>query len=171
MVLAALRSAPFGLVSARAVARRAGLSATAAARALESLRVERLAEQSSEMVAAGRAREMKIWRANLLHPRWPGLDPVLARVERRERSEDVRGEGGRVPRRLRHLFWNTAESQLDIDRAGAYIARRLLRTMDLQGLAWGAQALGSEDWNQAARARGLDPEVKRLARNLADASW
>lgn len=167
VVLAALRNAPFGLVSARAVARRSGLSATAAARALESLRLKGLVERSSEMIAAGRAREMKIWRANLLHPRWPALGPVLKRVERPERPTPTEE---RVPRRLRHLFWNTAESQMDVDRAGAYIARRLLGTMDLQGLAWGAQALAPEDWERGARARGFDPKVKRLAHNLAGAS-
>ena len=166
-VLAALRTAPFGLASARAVARRSGLSPTAAARALESLRAEGLAERKSEMVAAGRARQMKIWRANLLHPRWPDLDPVLERVRRPERPLP---EAKRVPRRLRHLFWNTAESQLGVDRAGAYIARRLLRTMDLQGLAWGVQALGREDWARAALARGLDPKTRRLAQNLAAAA-
>ena len=167
MVLAALRNAPLGLVSARAVARRSGLSPTAVGRALESLRAKELVEQKSEMVAAGRAREMEIWRANLLHPRWSDLDPVLERVKRPERPAPA---AKRVPRRLFHLFWNTAESQLDVSRAGPYIARRLLRTMDLQGLAWGAQALGPEDWERAALARGLDPKVKRLARNLAEAS-
>jgi hypothetical protein len=168
--LAALRNAPFGLVSARAVGRRAGLSATAAARALESLRAKGLAEQSTETVAAGRAREMKIWRANLPHPRWPSLDSLLERVERPAKQERPQRAEERVPRRLQHLFWNTAESQLDVGRAGAYIARRLLRTMDLQGLAWGAQALGPADWERAALARGLDPEVRRLARNLTEAS-
>lgn len=168
VVLAALRNAPLGLASARAVARRSSLSTTAAARALESLRAKGLAKQTSEMVAAGRAQEMKIWRANLLHPRWPALDPILERVERPVRPERLKRTKDRVPRRLRHLFWNTAESQLDVDRAGAYIARRLLRTMDLQGLAWGARALESAHWEQAALARGLDPKVKRLARNLAE---
>lgn len=168
--LAALRNAPFGLVSARAVGRRAGLSATAAGRALESLRAKGLAEQSTETVAAGRAREMKIWRANLPHPRWPSLDSVLERVERPAMSDRPRRPDKRVPRRLRHLFWNTAESQLDVSSAGAYIAGRLLRTMDLQGLAWGAKALGPADWERAALVRGLDPEVKRLAGNLAEAS-
>lgn len=165
-VLAALRTAPFGLVSARAVARRSGLSPTAAARALHSLGAEGLVERRSEMVAAGRAREMKIWRANLLHSRWPDLDPVLERVRPPEQPVS---EPKRVPRRLRHLFWNTAESQLEVDHAGAYIARRLLRAMDLQGLAWGVQALGSEDWERASLARGLDSKTKRLARNLAAA--
>jgi hypothetical protein len=169
VVLAALRNAPFGLVSARAVARRSGMSPTVSARALETLRGKGLAERSSEMVAAGRAQEMKVWRANFSDRRWMTLDPILDRVERPEGPGDLkRGEGG-VPRRLRHLFWNTAESQLDVGRAGSYIARRLLRTMDLQGLAWGAQALKPTDWDQAARARGLDPKVKRLARNLAQA--
>ena len=167
MVLAALRNAPLGLVSARSVARRSGLSPTAVGRALESLRARELVEQKSELVAAGRAREMEIWRANLQHPLWPDLDPVLERVKRPERPAPA---AKRVPRRLRHLFWNTAESQLDVDHAGAYIARRLLRTMDLQGLAWGAQALEREDWERAASARGLDPKVRRLARNLAEAS-
>lgn len=171
MALAGLRNAPFGLSSVRAVARRSALSATAAARALDSLCGKGLAERSTEMVAAGRAREMKVWRASLPHPRWPALDSALARVERPERGgTPPEGARGRVPHRLRHLFWNTAESQLDVDRAGAYIARRLLRTMDLQGLAWGAQALGPEDWERAALARGLDPKTRRLARNLAEAA-
>jgi hypothetical protein len=167
-VLAALRNAPFGLVSARAVARRSGLSATAAARALDVLRAEGLVDRSSEMVAAGRAREMTIWRANLLHPQWPALDPVLEQVERPERPNASRQTEARVPRRLRHLFWNTADSQLDVRHAGPYIARRLLQTMDLQGLAWGAQALAPKDWKRAGRARGLDPKARQLARNLAE---
>ena len=76
----------------------------------------------------------------------------------------------RVPARLRHLFWNTAESQLDVRRASPYVARRLLREMDLQGLAWGIQTLSSADWERAAGARGLDPKTRRLALNLAEAA-
>jgi len=111
-----------------------------------------------------------VWHANIEHSRWQSLDPVLARVQLPVRSERPKSTEQRVPRRLRHLFWNTADSQLDVARAGPYVARRLLQTMDLQGLAWGAKALAPGDWERAARARGLDPEVKRLARNLAAAS-
>jgi hypothetical protein len=68
---------------------------------------------------------------------------------------------------LRHLFWNTAPTQLDVFRGGPYIARRLLRAMDLEGLAWGACNLRSTDWLQAQKARGLEPQVRALARNLA----
>jgi hypothetical protein len=167
MVLAALRSAPFGLVSARAVARRSGLSPTAAGRALRSLLEKDLVEQADEVIATGRARKIKVWHANILNPRWPELDPILHRIEPPARPKRA---AQRVPRRLRHLFWNTAESQLDVNHAGPYIARRLLRTMDLQGLAWGAKTLKPADWEQGARARGLDPKVKQLAHNLAEAS-
>jgi DNA-binding MarR family transcriptional regulator len=166
-VLAALRSAPFGLVSARAVARRSGLSPTTAARALSALHDRELVTRSTETIAAGRARRVEVWRANFGHRRWPRLDPVLAEVEAPKRRGEVEG---RVPTRLLHLFWNTDEQQLDVQSAGPYIARRLLRTMDLQGLAWGARALGPNDWRQASRARGLDPKARQLARNLAEAT-
>lgn len=169
-VLAALRDAPLGLGSTRAVARRGNLSPTAAGRALESLLRIGLVERLTEMIAAGRAREARIWRANLQHPRWPSLDAVLAQVERPPAAENRRLGDARVPRRLRHLFWNSAESQLDLDAAGPYIARRLLRTMDLQGLAWGAQTLAPTDWERAAQARGLNPKARRLADNLAAAA-
>jgi hypothetical protein len=170
-VLASLRNAPFGLVTARAVARRTGLSATAAARALRVLQEKKLVERSSELVAAGHVREMRVWRASFQHPRWPELDRVLARVEPPQKRARPKPRGTRrVPGRLRHLFWNTADSQLDVSRAGPYIARRLLQTLDLQGLAWGAKTLAPKDWKKAAEARGLDPKVRQLARNLASAS-
>lgn len=169
LVLAALRSAPFGLVSARAVARRSGVSPTTAGRALRSLHEMGLVTRTSETLAAGTARSAEVWRTNIRHPRWPELDPTLHRVEPPQRSQPRERER-RVPRRLRHLFWNTAESQLDVDRAGAYIARRLLRTMDIDGLAWGARALSRADWEEAAKARGLDAKTRQLARNLAEAS-
>ncbi|HEU4905147.1 MAG TPA: nucleotidyl transferase AbiEii/AbiGii toxin family protein [Solirubrobacterales bacterium] len=39
--------------------------------------------------------------------------------------------------------------------------------MDVQGLAWGAQAIAPEAWERAAQARGLAPDVRQLAHNLA----
>jgi DNA-binding transcriptional ArsR family regulator len=167
-VLVALRSAPFGLLSERAVARRGGLSPTATGRALKSLRIAGLVTRTTEMVAAGRAREVSAWSANVTHRRWPEIDRGLGKATPPARSQPVEDK---VPTRLRHLFWNTADSQLDVGRAGGYIARRLLRSMDLQGLAWGARALSAEDWRQGAKARGLDSKTRRLAQNLAEATW
>ncbi len=166
-VLAALRSAPFGLVSARAVARRAGLSPTATGRALGALLGFGLVSRTEEVLAAGRARKATIWRANPTHPRWAEIDRTLTTVKtpKRDTKTDVR-----VPPRLLHLFWNTAPSQLEVRTAGPYIARRLLREMDVQGLAWGAATLTKEDWLRAARARGLDPKTRRLGKNLAESA-
>lgn len=167
-VLAALKRAPFGLSSARAVSSRAGVSPTAASRSLKSLESARLVRHEPVVVALGHAREVKIWRANLLHPRWSELAVALERVEAPDRSPHAGVQRSpRVPARLRHLFWNADLSQLDRARAGPFIARRLLRSEDPEGLAWGATHLKKGDWREAARARGLNPAVRAMALNLA----
>lgn len=166
VVLATLRNAPLGLVSMRAVARRGGISPTTAAAALRSLLAIGLVTRTPETIAAGRARQVLAWRLNVAHPRLAELDPALGKVELRH---SARTAGKRVPPHLLHLFWNTSRSQLDTELAGGYIARRLLLTMDLQGLAWGVGALKPSDWEQGAIARGLEPAVKQLAHNLAQA--
>jgi hypothetical protein len=51
-----------------------------------------------------------------------------------------------VPYYLRHLFWNTATSQLNVTTSAPFIAKRLLSTGDLDGLAWGATHLPPEAW-------------------------
>jgi DNA-binding MarR family transcriptional regulator len=166
-VLAALSRAPFGLSSARVAATQAGVSPTAASRALQTLEGKDLVRREAIVIAAGRARSVELLHANRRAERWLELAPTLARVlpPRRDRPRQRR-----VPPRLGHLFWNTAPAQLDIDNGGPYIARRLLSTMDLDGLAWGATNLHPADWEQAAHARGLDDSVRALARNLAQAS-
>ncbi len=165
--LAALRRAPLGLVSARAVASRAGLSPTAASRALRSLESKDLAYQEPAMLALGRARRVELWHANVLHPRWNELAEALGDVQPPRRPSPSRARGSQVPSRLRHLFWNVNPAQLDTRRAGPFIARRLLRSEDPEGLAWGATHLKPSDWREAARARGLDPRVRAMAENLA----
>lgn len=166
-MLAALRRAPLGLVSARAVASRAGVSPTAASRALRSLEKQGLANREQRLLALGRARTVELWHANVLHPRWNVLAESLRHVQPPKRSSHKAPQDSRVPARLRHLFWNVSPSQLDARRAGPFIARRLLRTQDAEGLAWGAVHLKPGDWREGARARGLDPKVRALAENLA----
>ena len=167
-VLVALRDAPLGLVSIRAVARRAGLSPTAASRALEALQNAGLVRREPTTIAAGSARAVELLQLNRRAPSWPQTASLLATVLLPLRGDRVRDE--RVPQGLRHLFWNTADAQLDLQHGGPYIARRLLRTMDLEGLAWGANNLTASDWLQAAKARGLQARVRALARNLADSA-
>ncbi len=164
-VLAALARAPRGLTSARAVARRAGVSPTAAAAAVRSLASRGLVRTEREWVASGRAHEVELIRADVTAPDWPELAPRLAAVHLP--AEPAATRPATVPARLRRLFWNANPSLLDVHTHGAYIAERLLSTRDLDGLAWGLRALASADWEQAARNRGLSARERALARNLA----
>jgi MarR family len=164
-VLATLARAPRGLATVRAVARRAGVSPTAAGGAVQSLVDRGLVRREREWVAAGRAREVELVRANVTAPGWAALAPRLAAV--RLPSARPARRPSRLPVRLRHLFWNADPSRLDLRAHGGYVAERLLSSHDLDGLAWGARALTAHDWEQAAQNRGLSAEERALARNLA----
>ena len=165
-VLAALARAPLGLASVRVVGGEATVSPTSASKALSSLVAKGLAYREPATIAAGRARDVELVHANRRATAWLELAPRLAAVRPPARE---RARQRKVPPRLAHLFWNTAPSQLDLDTAGPYIARRLLTTADLEGLAWGAENLRAADWERAARARGLDRRARALAVNLAKA--
>lgn len=168
-VLAALARSPRGVLSGRAIARRAHVSPTAATRALAKLAARGLVQRTSEMAALGRAREVGVYRANVAAPAWHSVSADIARV-RPPRPDHGTRRPKRVPTELRHLFWNTAPSQLDVEHAGGYIARRLIQIGDLDGLAWGAEFLRRDDWLHAADTRGLAPDMHALAMNLAEAS-
>jgi DNA-binding MarR family transcriptional regulator len=104
-VLAALSRSPFGLSSARVVASQAGVSPTAASRALRSLERKDLVRREEAVIAAGRARTVQLLHANRRAERWLQIAPALARVvPPRRRHTPERS----VPPQLRHLFWNTA---------------------------------------------------------------
>jgi predicted transcriptional regulator len=164
-VLAALRQAPFGLASVRAVARRAGVSPTGASRALKALEEKGLIYREETTIAAGHARPATIYHANPLAPGWSEIEPCLRKTRLKEGAE-WRDEV--VPYRLRHLFWNAAPEQLVLADAGPYIARRILTRFDLDGLSWGARNLKASDWRRAAEARGLDERTRALALNIAE---
>ncbi len=164
MVLAALARAPLGLRSARAAARATGLSPTAASGALRALVDLGLVEKRQVTVAEGGARIVEINYANLTHPRWPELAPLLAAVQLRRAG---RPRPSRVPARLAHVFWNAPVHEIDLAVHGSYVARRVLRDNDTDALAWAAEALTAEDWNDAAGARGLDARHRALAVNIA----
>jgi hypothetical protein len=164
-VLAALARSPRGLASIRSVARRAGVSPTAAGGALDSLTQAGLARAEKQTLALGRATPVLIYSAVVDHPRWHELAPALAKVSLPPLPE--RAPAQTVPYYLRHLFWNTAKSQLDVATSAPFIAKRLLSTGDLDGLAWGATHLPQQAWERAARSRGLSPRDRALAHNLA----
>lgn len=171
-VLAALRSAPLGLNSARAVSRVAGVSPATAASALNRLRGRGLVLRERRMVAEGAARERVLWAANVCHPDWPGLAARLGEAVFSQRARPARAstDDRRVPDRLAHVFWNEDLRTLDPERHGALIANRVLQAKDSQALAWAAGRLSSSDWERAARARTVDPRDAALARTLSRAA-
>jgi len=135
-VLAALVRAPLGLRSGRAVARAAGLSATAATRALRDLLDTGLVEVRRETVAEGTAKTAEISYANHTHPRWPELAPQLARVVAPVHARHGRCiVSPRVPGRLAHVFWNAPLGAITLAEHGPYVARRILLDGDTQALA------------------------------------
>jgi DNA-binding transcriptional ArsR family regulator len=164
-VLAALAQSPRGLASIRSVARRAGVSPTAAGRALDGLTQAGLARTEKQTLALGRATPVLVYSAVVDHPRWHRLAPALARVSLPPLPERVPAHT--VPYYLRHLFWNTAKSQLSVTTSAPFIAKRLLSIGDLDGLAWGATHLPPEAWERAASSRGVSAKDRALARNLA----
>jgi hypothetical protein len=164
-VLTALARSPQGVSSAREAARRAGVSPTAAGRALARLTARGLITQTPVMLARGHATEVTVYRVRFGSPEWLALAPAVAKI--RVATPDARPHAKRVPPHLLHLFWNTSPSQLDVATSAPYIARRLITAFDPDGLAWGTANLPASAWEHAAATRGLDPARRALARNLA----
>lgn len=167
-VLAALARAPRGLVSVRAVGRRAGVSPTAAAAAVRALIGLGLARRERQWIATGRAHASELIYAEVTAAGWPELAAKLGGVHLP--AGPVERSPIRLPTRLAHLFWNADSGRLDVRRHGGYVAERLISAGDLDGLAWGRQALTRADWEQASRNRGLSAREQALAHNLARSS-
>jgi len=164
-VLAALSRSPRGVSSAREVARRAGVSPTAAGHALARLAARDLITRTPLMLARGHASEVTVYQVRFGSGEWLALAPDVAKIRLPERASRPRAK--RVPPHLLHLFWNTASTQLDVATSAPYIARRLLTTFDPDGLAWGTINLPASAWEHAAATRGLEPAQRALAHNLA----
>ena len=165
-VLAALAKAPRGLSSLRVLAARAGLSPTAASKAFTELQGRGLVLREPAMVAAGKARTVEVLRANENAKQWPALAlVVLAKTHPPVKPSPP---ASRVPPHLRHLFWNTAPSQMNTANSGGYIARRLITEGDPEGLGWGAANLTREDWLHAAQTRGLSKRQVAMTVNFAN---
>jgi MarR family len=164
-VLAALSRSPRGVASVREAARRAGVSPTAAGRALARLTSDDLIDETPMMIAQGHAAEATVYRVRFGSPQWLALAPMIARVRLPARRE--RPPAKRVPPHLLHLFWNAAPAQLEVASSAPFIARRLITSFDPDGLAWGTVNLPASAWEHAAATRGLEPARRALAHNLA----
>lgn len=165
-VLAALTRAPRGVASARAVARRAGVSPTSAA-TLVALSARGLARREQVTLARGRARRVGLWRADPAHPDLARWWEALARV--RPPRAEAAASVSRVPRRFAHLFWTGNVDDIELPRDARFVARRLLETEDPDALAWGITHLPRAAWLPAANHRGSDIRQRALASAIAGA--
>lgn len=163
-VLAALSRRPLGLRSVRAVARAAHVSPTTAQRCLRGLQHHGFVAYRTVRVAEGRARDAGLWEIRWGSPVWLRVAGNIGRCEL-PAGDAIRH--ARVPRRLAHLFWNVDVDSLDPVRNGRYIADRILRDGDTQGLAWLATSVPRGAIAAAARGRGLDHRRAALGRVLA----
>jgi hypothetical protein len=167
LALAELARRPLGLNSARAVARAAGLSVAAAAKAVDQLHKKGLVTVTDEVRALGRAEQVAVIRANVLHPDWTRLAGQLRRVRSPERPD---AGSHHLPRRLRHNFWNLDDrtfKNLDSEANGVYIADRALTTKDPSLMAYAVATIAPSSWAEAARGRGRNAADRVLAESLA----
>jgi hypothetical protein len=149
------------------VARVAGVSPTTASRALARLENKGYVVYPVRRVVEGAVKEVELWEINWSSPAWRSVESDVrgtvlpARVAAGHASSSP-------PKYLDHLFWNVDRSSLNLDRDGAFIALRVLGSLDLQGLSWLASgAISKENLRRASRARGISPRQKDFALNLA----
>ncbi|MPY92576.1 MAG: hypothetical protein GEV08_05745 [Acidimicrobiia bacterium] len=167
-VAAALSRRPFGLRSARAVAKAAGRSHSCASRSLRRLEAAGIVRRREDRVAEGTPRTVAVWTIDWCSPAW---HTVAAEVGSHTSASCTAPSPSlaRLPSRLAHLFWNVELGCVDLERHGTYVASRILRSNDCQALGWLARHLGPEHLRAAAGGRGLDPRRAQLARLLAGA--
>ena len=171
LVLAALGRRPYGLRSARAVARAAGISPTTATHALQALRRRGLVRHQRILVAEGRAKEVENWSVVWRAPEWRQIAPAIHRTQLSEPVPKARRPSRRLPRRLWHLFWDVNPARTDLRRYADDVARRVLEARDPRALAGLARTMPAEVLQQVAERQGrVTPEVRRLAGMLARGS-
>lgn len=171
LVLAALARRPYGLRSARAVARAAGVSPTTAAHALDALRQRGLVRHQRTLVAEGRAKEVENWSVVWRSPEWRRIAPAIHRTQLSEPVPKAHRPPRRLPRRLWHLFWDVNPARTDLRRYGDDVVRRVLEARDPRALAWLARTMPTEALQAVVEKPGrVTSEVRRLAGMLARGS-
>jgi hypothetical protein len=165
-VAAVLARRPFGVRSVEEIGRLAGVSPSAATRALQRLEREAIVVRRTDMVAAGNARRIGVWTIDWRSAGWHAVAARVGRVSLPTPSR--RRRSARLPQRLAHLFWNADVDQLDPKVHGHLVASRILRSDDCQALGWLARALQPGHILAATNGRGLDRRRATLGRLLAE---
>ena len=173
LVLAALGRRPLGLRSARAVARAAGVSPTAAGRALRRLAERGYVTRETARVTEGEVRDVPVWTVRWTGPAWleaaAAVGQATLPVERAPRPR-VAPPRRRVPSRLAHLLWNEDLAALDAEKDAVLLADRILRSEDPEAHVWMVEHLPADAILKATRTRNLDRRRASLGRLLAAAA-
>ena len=168
LALAALNRRPFGVRSARALARSAGISPTTASRVLAELTDQGLVERTEPTLAEGSARKTVVFTIKRDNPRWAQIVEDLKAVDVPSRGVTIpTSRAKRVPTRLRHHFWNATPANLKLPEQADFVAARLLRTNDPEAVAWAALNLPVESILKVSDLRGLSPRERGWLRNMA----
>src|SRR6478735_12120410 len=168
-VAAALSRRPFGLRSARAIARLSGVPPTTAVRCLHRLSRRGIVRCRVDATSAGTAGHVTVWTINWCAAAWHEVATEVGRVALPPQPAPVRS-ASRVPMRLAHLFWNADLRAVDPGAHGHYVASRILRADDCQALGWLARHLSPDAIRRAAAGRGLESRRVALAHLLAGSS-
>lgn len=156
LVAKVLSYAPFGVSSARALGRLAGVSPTTAAKILRDLHERGWAEPRTRTVAAGGAVEMTVWVARGLAT-WPAALLADIKAAALPSTPISSGDRSRVPARFHHLFWNVDVRALRLPDDAAFVAARLLAAHDAGALSWAVTELPYEALERALSSRTFGP--------------
>lgn len=149
----AISHAPFGVRSARALARLIGSSDASATKALDTLQARGLVTKRSRTVAAGRAVEVTEWVAHDL-AMWPS--ELLADIKATTLPQlSVGGDATGVPPRFHHLFGEANVGSLKLPDDAAFVAARLLTSPDPVAIGWALTELPADALEQTVSSRSF----------------
>ena len=167
-ILSILQKRPFGLRSARLIARHAGISPSTAQKALGNLERQGFVEHRHQIVAEGHVKEIEVWLLRIT-PFWmtDEIAMKLRSIVTPLRTQSNQREAN-VPRRFKHLFWNTDLRKLNTIDHGPAIAISIIEQDNPHALAWAIHNLDREAFAVAALPRrGFTPEMSALASHIA----
>jgi len=166
-VLAALWRRPFGLRSARLVARAARVSTATAVKALSALDRQGFVEHRSVWVSEAVATLVTVWVIRL--DPFPFTDD-LARSLSSTVLPSTRPAPAqtRVPARFKTVFWNSDLRRLTVEANANVICQSILEQSNVDALGWAIQVLPKSAFETlAGRQRGTTPKLRRLAADIA----
>lgn len=164
LVLRALSHAPFGIASARGVARRAGIAPATASKLLAEAQQEGLAERrTTRTVMRGRVTDEERWYPTNV-ALWP-TDLLQALKAVRLPAPQPSAPPKRVPEQFWHHFWNVDPRRLSVEDDAVFIASRLIDSSSAPETTWTLDTFDKAVIAKALARRGVDARTRALLRS------